>query len=402
MNYPKSYMLLLTGLGVSSLGNWIYLIALNLSVWHLTQSPAAVAGIYIVGPIARIICSFFVGSFIDRHNKKQFLIWSDIVRGILVCIMPFFSSIWLIYSLIFFANVASSFFGPSSNFMITKIVKESERLRFNAINSILSSGCFMIGPALGGAIIAFSNTSIAMWTNGITFFLCAWVLSYLPNVEDKVLKTPSFITPTMIRADLLHVWHFIQKNPTLRTFFIVFNTALMIAYALDSQEMTFLIDVQHVSDSAYAGIVSLTGIGAIFGGFAATALVKRLSLITYIGAGFSLTLLCYFLFYTSQSVITAVIAFVALGLFMAFSNTGYATLYQKSIPTELMGRFGSIVNLFQSVVQISFTLALGMFAEWISVQLITSIFAFFALLLAIYMYVYLLKNKENFRLEEAP
>src|SRR5690606_4907797 len=160
MNYPKNYILLLFGFGVSNLGNWIYLIALNLAVWHLTHSPAAVAGIYVVGPIARILCSFFAGSIIDRSNKKQILIWTDIFRGFIVCIMPFISTIWLIYTLIFLANMASSFFGPSSTFMITKIVEEQDRKRFNAINSILSSGSFMIGPALGGAIIALSNTSI--------------------------------------------------------------------------------------------------------------------------------------------------------------------------------------------------------------------------------------------------
>ena len=87
MNYPKNYILLLFGFGVSNLGNWIYLIALNLAVWHLTHSPAAVAGIYVVGPIARILCSFFAGSIIDRSNKKQILIWTDIFRGIIVCII---------------------------------------------------------------------------------------------------------------------------------------------------------------------------------------------------------------------------------------------------------------------------------------------------------------------------
>ena len=98
----RTYLLLIGGFGLSNLGNWIYLIALNLSVWHLTHSPAAVAGLYIVGPFARIIANFFVGSIIDRHDKRRIIIWSDIVRGIIVCVMPFVGSIWMIYILIAF------------------------------------------------------------------------------------------------------------------------------------------------------------------------------------------------------------------------------------------------------------------------------------------------------------
>ncbi|MFY3792416.1 MFS transporter [Ureibacillus sp. MALMAid1270] len=397
MNYPKNYILLLFGFGVSNLGNWIYLIALNLAVWHLTHSPAAVAGIYVVGPIARILCSFFAGSIIDRSNKKQILIWTDIFRGIIVCIMPFISTIWLIYTLIFLANMASSFFGPSSTFMITKIVEEQDRKRFNAINSILSSGSFMIGPALGGAIIALSNTSIAMWINGLSFFICAIALSFLPNIEANQSNARQVITFGMIRTDFLYVLRFIRENRLLQTFFIVYSLALMIAHALDSQEMTFLKDHLLVSDTIYGVVVSVAGVGAILGGAAAAIYVKKISLVSYIGAGFSLTLLSYLIFYMSQNLLIAIISFIALGFFMAFSNTGYATLYQKSIPTEIMGRFGSILNLLQGILQIVFTLALGLIAEWYSVQAVTSIFAFIGLLLTIYLYIHLVKHRLYFQ-----
>ncbi|CAM5189570.1 MFS transporter OS=Lysinibacillus sphaericus OX=1421 GN=LS41612_00625 PE=4 SV=1 [Lysinibacillus sphaericus] len=48
MKIFRSYGLLLGGFGFSYLGNWIYLVALKLMVWHLTYSATAVAGIFIV------------------------------------------------------------------------------------------------------------------------------------------------------------------------------------------------------------------------------------------------------------------------------------------------------------------------------------------------------------------
>ena len=400
MKLKKEYIYLLTGFGITNLGNWVYLIALNLSVWHLTNSPAAVAGIYIIGPIARILSSFFAGSVIDRHNKRRIVIWSDIVRAIVVCLMPLFSSIWILYMLIFIANMASSFFRPSSTYLITKHVDSEHRQQFNAMNSILSSGSFMIGPALSGVIIALTNTSVAIWFNGLTFFLCAWLMWLLPNIEEKSASTKSMITLSMIRSDFQYVWQFIKNKTVLLTFFIVYTVALMIAYSLDSQEMTFLKDTLHVSDSLYGIIVGVTGIGALLGGIAATTLAKKFSVITYISTGFFLTMFCYFMFYISNQLILAVIAFVALGFFMAFSNTGYATFYQESIPTSLMGRFGSTVLLVESVVQITFTFVLGMVAEWFSIQFATTIFAAAGLILALFVSIHLHQHKTQLQWEE--
>lgn len=398
MSFFKQYGLLLGGLGFSNLGNWIYLIALNLAVWHLTHSPAAVAGIYIAGPLARILSNFFVGSIIDRNDRKRLMVYSDIVRGVIVCMMPFSTSVWVIYSLVFLANIAGSFFGPSSTYVITKLVNDEDKLRFNAVNSTLSYGSFMIGPALAGGIIAISNTSVAMWVNAFTFFVCAWAIALLPRIENEVSGESDRFTIGVIRSDFSQVWNYIRKKPHLLTFFALYIPALMLAFALDSQEMTFLKDVLRTTDATYGVVVSIAGIGAIAGGFCATALVKKLSLQTYIGVGFSMTMLSYLLFYSSGVLWLAIVSFITLGFFMAFSNTGYATMYQKTIPTALMGRFGSSVDLLQSILQILLTFVLGLLAEWYSLQTVAVIFSSIAFLLAACLYLFISRRTNELSL----
>ena len=70
MRIIRKYRLILFGFGFSYLGNWVNLVALNLLVWHLTESPTAMASIFIVGPIARILTSFLQAPLlIARINK---------------------------------------------------------------------------------------------------------------------------------------------------------------------------------------------------------------------------------------------------------------------------------------------------------------------------------------------
>lgn len=393
MELKKEYFYLWFGFGASKLGSWIYLIALNLLVWHLTEAPAAVAGIYIIGPIARILCSFFAGSIVDRTNKRMILIICDVFRAGIVFLMPLLSEIWLIYCLIFLANIAVCFANPSSTFMITKLVLPNDRLRFNAINSMLGSGSFMIGPALSGAIIAMSSTATAMWVNGFMLLFSAFMMYLLPNQEIKSSTQSTVLTLSVIRNDFRTVWAFISQRKSLLKFFVLYSTALMICFSLDSQEMSFLKDFHKVTDSVYGIIVGITGIGAIVGGYLAARFVKKLSLVSYIGLGFTCTLLSYFIFYFSSNLMIAVAAFILLGLFMAFSNAGYATFYQQTIPTEIMGRFGSSLGLIESVMQITLTLIIGFLAEIYTIQLITSIFALIGVVIACIVYFHLLNNK---------
>lgn len=381
--WPIFYYYLFIGIGVSNLGNWIYMIALNVFVWHLTNSAAAVAGIYIVGPFTRIICNFFVGSIIDRRNKKTIVVMADIFRGLFVCLMPFAQSVGTIYFLLIVTNIATSFFGPSSTALISSLVKTEDRLRFNSILSTLSSGAFMIGPALGGIIIKFSSISMAMWVNSFTFIICALFLQLLPYIAtSSKIKEEKRLFQTL-KEDYQLVYNYAKEIPIFSKFLLLYSIALMITFALDSQEVTFLLSILSISDDLYGITVTVAGIGAVVGGIVATAFATKYSISSYIKVGFFLTLVSYLIFYSSPSYLVAVISFITLGFFMAFSNSGYATYYQESIPVNIMGRFTSIVNLIQSALQVLFTMIIGFLADIFSLQLVTISFAMIGVIISI-------------------
>lgn len=400
MKMIRKYYLIFFGFGFSYLGNWIYLVALNLFVWHLTESPAAMAGIYIVGPIARILTSFIAGSIIDRSNKRKLMILSDISRGVIVLLMPFMESIWLIYLLLFMANIASSFFAPSSTYYITKAVPNEEKQQFNALLGMFNSGSFLIGPALAGGLILLFDTSVAMWVNSLTFFTCAWAIYRLPNVDEPAEAVKPPMTWKLLKKDYVTVMDFVKKDSLFIKIFLFFQLTLMIAHALDSQEATFIKQQLALSDSLYGTMVSVAGVGAIVGGIVAAKYANKFTSRQYIANGLFLTMFFYSLFYCSSTMYLALISFVALGFFMAFSNAGYNTFYQVSVPAEIMGRFGSIANIFQSTIQILFTLIIGLFSEWFTLQFTTISFGLLGVLFALLLYIVLYSKKASSQIKE--
>ncbi|MGA5692668.1 MFS transporter [Cytobacillus pseudoceanisediminis] len=134
-------------MGISTLGDFIYLVAINVLVLNLTGSAAAVAGLWIIGPIASMLTKFWSGSLIDCLNIRRIMIGTDLIHAILVAVIPFFSSIWLIYVCLFFLSVSKAFFEPAALTYITNVVPEKGRKQFNSFRSLITSSAFLIGPA---------------------------------------------------------------------------------------------------------------------------------------------------------------------------------------------------------------------------------------------------------------
>ena len=400
MGIWKKYSLLLSGIGVSFFGNWIYLIALNILVLDMTGSAAAVAGIYIVGPIARLLTNFWAGSIIDRVNKRKLMVMADVLRGSLILLVPFLDSLWGVYGILFVANIAGAFFGPSSTFYITKFVVETDRRRFNSIMSMMNSGSFLIGPALAGVLIALFGTTWCVIINAITFFFCAFCIARLPNVEDENLNQREPITVKILVSDWRVVKGFINKDRYFIKIYLLFQVALMIVFALDSQEVTFIKQDLGQTDQIYGLIVSIAGVGALIAAAASASLVKRFSLQMYLGIGMVLTAVGYLLFYSAIDFWTATAAFIILGFFMAFSNAGYETFYQKNVPTAIMGCFGSLASMFQSLLQIIFTFFLGVMGEWFSLQMVAIGFAGIAIFITLLLCIEVFNKQYKHYYEE--
>lgn len=388
MHSWRNPLLLITGIGVSYLGNWIYLIALNLSILNLTGSAAAVAGIYIIRPLAMLVTNTWSGSLIDRVNKRKLMIMIDVIRGALVFCIPFIGSLWIIYGFLFLISLVSALFGPSSTIYITKLVPTEKRTHFNSIMSMTNSGAFLIGPAISGVLIMYFGTDICIIINAITFWLCAYFIFLLPNVDEDLTRVQESVKRWKV---ILNDWKIVKGFVIQAKYFIavylLFQGAMLIDFALDSQEVTFIKHHLGVSDQKYGLITSLTGLGALAGGSVAALVAKKIHLKLFLGGGMLLTSVGYVMFYASSSFLTATLSFVFLGFFMSFANAGYATFFQNNVPVEMMGRFGSIADMTQGLIQICLTLILGLTTEMFSLQTFCLLFAIVGALLALGLFI---------------
>ncbi|MGD7010196.1 MFS transporter [Metabacillus sp. 84] len=356
--------ILLSSTGISNLGDWIYFIPLNLLVYQMTDSAAAVAGLYIIRPLAGMMTSFWAGSLIDRYSQRNLMIGLDFARAILVLLLLTTPSLPVIYALVFVICMADAFYDPAASAYAVKLIPSESRQVFNSYKSLAWSGSFILGPALAGLLFMAGKPELAFAANALSFSLSGLLLFFLPSLEMKAHPPGKNFSLAVLASDWRMVMRYMKSARSVMAVYLLYSGLMMMAAALDSQEAVFSQEILGLSESAYGMLVSISGIGLLTGSVINRLAVNRLQPSALIGWGGMLIAGGYFIYSLSSSFLWAAAGFFILAFSMAFANTGIWTFYQNHVPSDIMGRVGSALGLLISLFQIVCVLGIGISGDW--------------------------------------
>ncbi|MCR1289821.1 MFS transporter [Shouchella clausii] len=366
--YPS---ILLSSIGISSIGEWVYFIALNLIVLD-RMGVMAVSGLYILRALSALFTTFWSGSLIDRLNKKHLIVWCAIFQAVFIAVLPSLSSLWAIYGIVFLINIASSMYEPTSMTYITKLIPQDQRKRFNSLRSFIDSGAFVIGPAIAGMLFMIGTPNFAIYMNAIALFLSALLTLFMPNIEknDVIEAKEEKISLKILKLDWQLVVDFSRKHVYIMVIYFLFSGVMVLATAIDSLEAAFSTKVLSLSERDYGLLVSIAGVGIIVGSFVNILIVKKVATSWLIGLGALMISIGYIIYAFSTIFLTAAIGFFTLSFSMAFMNTGFYTFYQNNVPVSVMGRVGSVYGFIEAFFIIIGTIMFGIMAEFISIRFV--------------------------------
>lgn len=379
----KAPILLLISIGISSIGNFIYLVAINIIVYRLTGSAAAVAGLWIVGPLTNIFTKFWTGSFIDYRSKRQVMVTTYLIRALFIGFIPFAPNIAVIYAILIILNAANAFFTPASVTYMTMLVPKEKRKWFNAFRSFADSGAFIVGPAVGGALMIWTSVEIVLWINVLFFIIPALLFLFLPEMETIEKERIPKLTISQVLYDFTIVIKFMSDSRYVSSIYIAYILLIIFTFAMDAQEVVFTQQVVGLTELEYSLLISITGIGSVAGAALLSIVSNRIPLKKMFAAGLIMMTVGYVIYAFSWSFASVAAGFIILGFFHVFFNAGMMTFYQNNIPTEIMGRVTSIYQFIQSALQILFVLAVGIMADYFSLRITIVTLALVMLFLSI-------------------
>lgn len=393
---PLVFAFLFTAIGVSSLGDFIYLIALNLSVLEETHSAAAVSALWAIPPFAGILTRFWAGSLVDRLNRKKVLVSMDIVRGILVLTLPFMPSVYGMYVVILLLSCAEVLYRSAFGPYITKLIPDEKRKRMNSLIGMMQTGAIVVGPAIAGVLLTFSTPDVAIAANGFSFLVSSVIFLFLlPNIIIQTTEEKSLVKINLFKtigADWKKVLLFARGNRYFITIYLLVMVVFIFGSALDSQEVVFAEQALHLGSSGYSNLVAICGVGYVLGAVFVAIFAKRLSTRLLIGFTF-LTSVGFVIYALSDAFWMAAFGFIILGFFQSCGSTGLQTFFQNQVPVDIMGRFGSVFGLFQGLGIVLMTVLAGLVSDLAGVKGMVLGGSLIQLLMAAFLVAFLLLPK---------
>jgi MFS family permease len=178
----RDFALLWTGTAVSLVGDGITNVALAWQVLNLSNAPTALAIVGVAWTAPHVAFLLFGGVLSDRFDRRGVLIAADVVRGLMIGTAGVLSvtgalELWHLLILMAVYGVGNALFGPSFEAIIPDLVSGQDLVQANSLFSLLRPiGLRLIGPALGGLLVAAVGSGAALLVDSATFGLSAGAL----------------------------------------------------------------------------------------------------------------------------------------------------------------------------------------------------------------------------------
>jgi MFS family permease len=329
------FLRLWIGQGTSFVGDAVSMVALVVLVVQITGSASAVGGA-LFARLLPTIASPLAGVLADRVDRRIVLVASDLARAVLVLGLVFARDLATIYVLVFLMGLARTAFNPTVRAAFPSVVGEGDLTRANALIGGTFSASIMVGPALGGLLVASIGVDAAFLADAVTYLISAILLSRVPLPRREGVEVEGFVRE--LRSGFGYL---IGARVPLAIVVGAFLTILTINATVPA-EVFLARDTFAAGDVGYGLLVSLWGGGMVLGSAMMVVLGDRINLV-----------LLYFL-----SIFVGAFALVGTGLAPVFvlalgaltvegaatgiDNVATDTILQKRVPEAFLGRVFSI------------------------------------------------------------
>ena len=156
----RDFRLLWAGMTISALGDGIYTVALAWQVYDISNTPTALSLVGVAWFLPQIAAVLLAGVIADRVDRRWLMIAADIMRAVAIGVMGVLSvagqlELWHVWVLVALYGIGNSFFYPAYTALVPQVLPKDQLVQAAALRQFVRPlSMRVIGPALGGAIVA--------------------------------------------------------------------------------------------------------------------------------------------------------------------------------------------------------------------------------------------------------
>ncbi|NUQ21453.1 MAG: MFS transporter [Gemmatimonadaceae bacterium] len=335
----RNYRLFFSGQSVSLIGTWITRIATSWLVYRLTHSALLLGLVGFCGQIPTLLLSPLAGVLVDRWDRHRILVWTQVLsalQSLALAILAFSGTITVAWVLVLqvVQGIINAFDTPARQAFVVQMVEDRADLpNAIALNSTMVNGSRIIGPSIGGIVIAAFGEGWCFMIDAISYV--AVIASLLAMRVERGERRPGRgAMGAEMRAGFEYVTRFAPVRSALLLLALVSTmgmpyTVLMPMYA--SQTL-------HGGPNTLGFLMTASGLGAVAG----TLYLASRRTVLGLGRAMAVATLAFgagliaFSFARTLWVALAVLPIVGAGFMIEMASTN--TVLQTIVTEELRGR----------------------------------------------------------------
>jgi MFS family permease len=341
----RNFQLYFTGQLISVAGTWMQVVAQAWLVYELSHSELMLGVVGFAAAIPSLLISPWGGVVVDRVNKRNLLVVTQASAMMLAFILAALTfaglvQVWEIVVLAALMGVVNAFDGPARQAFVVEMVGREDLPNAIAINSMMFNGARVVGPALGGLLLATVGTAWCFFINGVSFLAvigCLLLMRLTPRTQVLEVGSPWNDLKHGLRYVLLHrnIFALLMLALIFSVFGISYNTLLP----------AFVDQVLHADATGYGALNAFIGVGAVIGAFSMARYGdrgQRGRWLVWMILLFPFILLLFA--FTTQFVVALGLA-VGLGVGFMLVFTCINTLLQTNVDDQMRGRVMGLYTL---------------------------------------------------------
>jgi MFS family permease len=384
----KRFLTLWSGQIFSQLADKIYLVLMIAIVSSQFQAPNQPIGrwvspIMVAFTIPAVLFGSLAGVYVDRWSKKAVLVSSNLLRGILVLLLP--PLLWLaqeqnynlgqlplgfvlMLGITFLVSTLTQFFAPAEQAVIPLIVKRDHLLAANSLYTTTMMALLIVGFAVGEPLLAVTE-SLAQhlglpWQIGKELLVgSAYAIAGILLIALKTGEKQQDLSPETphVFQDIWDGIKYLSKNSRVRNALVQLVILFSVFAALAVLAVSMADKIPQIEAAQFGILLAAAGVGmatsaAILGHGGQKFTHAELSLVGSFGVAISLVGLSW----STQNLWLALIMTTLLGGFAALVGIPMQTTIQSETPPDMRGK---VFGLQNNAVNIALSLPLVLAAE---------------------------------------
>jgi MFS family permease len=370
----RSFTLLWVGQLISSMGSALTALAAAILIYRVTDSALSVGLMLIATSGPTVVIGLIAGVFVDRFNRKRIILISDLLRAVLIFLIPIlipFNINWL-YVIVALTSAITQFFDSAHASILPEVASEKDLSAATSWMAVSSLGSTTIGFAAAGLIATSSNIEWAFYLDGFSY-LVSIVLIYFTRVP--ALPVTDDTSVRAIGQNLRAGLQAVTQVPILRSLFIVIAPIYLIFGLEISLLLPFTLRALGGTELHFGLQEAAEAIGIAIGSLLMARLADRIRAGQWLAISYLSMAAAMIVYSFSRTAALAILMMGVSGLLNAPSFIAEQLVIQRAAPREMRGRVNSSYFVVRDIMYVA-GMALAGLADVMNVRILFMLSAF--------------------------